>query len=197
MKTTAILISALLPGLAFAAGGGGHHDPGHTTPEQWRLMGFMFVNFALFVGLMIRFARAPLRDYLIQRRQDLVEAMNAAARAKEEAEALKREYEQKLAGLEQTRKEISEEIARIAESERERTLAQAREAAARLKTDAELTARSDFERAKRELRDEAARLATEIASKEIRSRLDEGERRRLVREFLSSVESGSGTEAKQ
>ena len=137
MKTTAILISALLPGLAFAAGGGGHHDPGHTTPEQWRLMGFMFVNFTLFVGLMVRFARAPLRDYLIQRRKDLVEAMNAAARAKEEAEALKREYEQKLAGLEQTRKEISDEIARIAESERERTLAQAREAAARLKTDAE------------------------------------------------------------
>ncbi|NIR61809.1 MAG: hypothetical protein GWO02_21160, partial [Gammaproteobacteria bacterium] len=46
MKTVAALLVLLAPTLASAAGGGGaHHDPGHTTPEQWKLLAFMFVNF--------------------------------------------------------------------------------------------------------------------------------------------------------
>jgi len=198
MKTFAAAIAVLVPAAALAAGGGDtHHDPGHTTPAQWWMMAFMFINFGLFVALMVRFARAPLRDYLVDRRKELVEAMAEAARAKEDADRTRREYEEKLAGLADVKRELIEEIGRIAEADRERMLVEAREGADRMKQDSELTARSDFERARRELREEAARLATELASTQIQQRLDEGERHRLLGEFLKQVEAADSQERNQ
>ncbi|NIR61808.1 MAG: ATP synthase F0 subunit B, partial [Gammaproteobacteria bacterium] len=48
------------------------------------------------------------------------------ARAKEDADRVKREYEEKLARLGDTKRELAEEIQRIAEADRERMLAEAR-----------------------------------------------------------------------
>ena len=198
MKTFAAVLAVLVPAVAFAAGGGeAHHDPAHTTPAQWWTMAFMAINLGLFVALMVRFTRVPLRDYLIERRKELVEAMAEAARAKEEADRTRREYEEKLAGIADVKRELAEEIGRIAEADRERMLAEARDAADRMKQDSERTARSDFERARRELRAEAARLATELASAQIGRRLDEGERHRLLGEFLKQVEAAGATERTQ
>jgi F-type H+-transporting ATPase subunit b len=198
MKTLAAVLSVLAPAVALAAGGGdAHHDPAHTTSAQWWTMAFMCINLGLFVALMVRFTRAPLRDYLIDRRKELVEAMAEAARAKEEADRTRREYEEKLAALADIKRELAEEIGRIAEADRERTLTEARDAAGRMKQESERTARSDFERARRELRAEAARLATELASTQIGRRLDEGERHRLLGEFLKQVEAADATERSQ
>lgn len=160
-------------------------------------MAFMFVNFGLFVALMVHFVRAPLRDYLASRRKELVEAMAEAARAKDAADRVKREYEEKIATLGESKRELAAEIQRIAEADRERMLAEAREAAERIKTDAELTARSDLEHARRELREEAARLATELASTEVRRRMDDGQRHRLVGEFLRQVDALDRAEHEQ
>lgn len=186
-KTMALLLARLaIPSAAFASEAAAQHG-GSPTAGQWLLLLFAFINFAGFVYLFRRFAGPPLREFLEGRRQELVELMAAAERAKSEAERLKREYEAKTAALDQTRRELIAEVREIAEADRRRMLAGAQEASARLLRDAERAAHSDIERARRELRAAAARLAAEIASAEVARRMDEPTRHRLFAEFLAGV----------
>lgn len=179
--TTLVLITAT------AATAAEEHHGGGTTPAQWMTLIFTCINFFLFVFLLWKFVRVPLQDFLRTRRKSLVDAMSAAAEAKAEADRLKQEYETKLAALDETRRQMIAELRAIAESDRERALEAAREAAERMRSEAERTAQVDLERAKRELRAEAARLAAELAAGELRQRLDDQVRERLVREFLKGV----------
>jgi len=183
MRVLALLLS-LLPGLAMAAEEAPHESHGGGA---WITLLLTAVNFTIFVVLMRRFASAPLRDYLRGRRQEVADAIAGAEKAKAEADALKQEYEAKAAGLEQTRRDLIEEIRSIANADRERALAAAREASERLREDAERRATSELERARQELRAEAASLAAEIASKRVAERLDDAQRRRLLEEFLGRV----------
>jgi F0F1-type ATP synthase membrane subunit b/b' len=57
-----------------------------------------------------------------------------------------------------------------------------------MREDAERTARSDLERARQELRAEAAKLAEELARDEVRRRLTDQDRKRLLDEFLARVD---------
>lgn len=184
-----VAISALLilmPQVAAAAGGGGQHGP--PTQGQWVLMAFYLVNFLIFLWLIRKFTKVPLRDFLASRRKELVEAMAEATKAKAEADRVKKEYEVKAAGLEEARAEIIAEIRGIAESEREHAVKSADEACVRLMADVERTADSDLDRARLSLRAEAARLATEIATKEIEAKMDPATSSRLLKEFLERVD---------
>lgn len=192
-------MNTLLQGIALAcvavlvvagpagASGGGAHGEGPPTAQQWLLLLFTCVNFAVFVFLLRRFTSAPLRDFLRGRRKEIVDLMAEAAREKAEAQALKDEYQAKLARLEDAKQELIAEVQRMAESDAAKLLAAATEAAARLKRDAERAAQSDHERAVRELRAEAARLAAALAAADIRQRLDPAIRQRLLDEFLEGV----------
>lgn len=172
---------------AGAAGGHEAHASGAPSAGQWILLLFTCINFVAFVYLLRRFTGAPLRDFLKGRRKEVVDLMAEAAREKAEAQALKAEYEAKLAGLEDAKQELIADVRRMAESEAHKLLTAATEAAARLKRDAERAAQSDHERAVRELRAEAAKLAASIAAEEIRQRLDPETRQQLVEEFVEGV----------
>ena len=186
LTVAAVVTLVAAADVALAAAGGEHGEPAITT-GQWFTLAFTFVNFSIFVLLIVRFSRAPLRDFLTRRRSELAEALEAAAREKAEAEKARREYEQRVAGLEQARSEMIAELRAIAEADGERALATAREASVRLLAEAERTASSELERARGELRAETARLAAELASAEIRRRIGAKDKRRLVDEFVSGV----------
>ena len=175
-----------LPAVAFATSSEGHHG-GAPTPGQWLLLLFTFINFVAFAYLFQRFTRTPLREFLQGRRKELVELIATAERAKTEAEALRREYESKLAALDQAKSALVAEVRAIAEADRKRLIAGAKEASERLMRDAERAAQSDIERAKGELRAEAARLAAELAAADMTKRIDDPTRSRLLDEFLAGV----------
>lgn len=177
---------------AFATSGGaaaGHdaHAAGAPTASQWLLLLFTCINFAGFVYLLRRFTGVPLRDFLKERRKEIVELMAEAAREKDEATALKKEYETKLAGLEQAKSELIADVRRMAELDAQKLLAAATETAERVRRDAERAAKSDHDRAIRELRAEAARLASSLAQEEIQRRVDPKVRQQLVDEFVEGV----------
>jgi F-type H+-transporting ATPase subunit b len=182
LACAAILVAASPAGAAGAV-----HAEGPPTAQQWLLLLFTCINFAVFVYLLRRFTGSPLRDFLRGRRKEIVDLMAEAAREKAEAQALKDEYQAKLARLEDAKQELIAEVQRMAESDAAKLLAAAAEAAARLKRDAERAAQSDHDRAVRELRAEAARLAAALAAEDIRQRLDPAVRQRLVDEFLEGV----------
>lgn len=180
------LASSVVPGVAYAASGGGHHE-GPPTAGQWLLMLFAATNFVIFVLLFRRFTRVPLQDFFRGRRKEVVDSMAAAAKELAEAERLRKEYEAKLAALDRTREELIAEVRRMAEIDGQKILTAAREAAERVRRDTERTAASDVERAVRDLRQEAARLATKLATEEVERKLGPAERKRILDEFLAGV----------
>ncbi len=187
LKMGALACAAILVAASPAGAEGAAHADGPPTAQQWLLLLFTCINFAVFVYLLRRFTGAPLRDFLRGRRKEIVDLMAEAAREKAEAQALKDEYQAKLARLEDAKQELIAEVQRMAESDAAKLLVAAEEAAARLKRDAERAAQSDHDRAVRELRAEAARLAAALAAEGIRQRLDPAVRQRLVDEFLEGV----------
>ncbi len=181
------LALVLLPVVAVAAGGGGHHEA--DPAAQWKLFAFAVVNFLIYAFLMRRFAGQPIKDFLSGRRREVADAIEAAGKAKAEADKIKAEFEAKAAKLEETKAELIEEVKAIAEAEHARVIAAANETAERMRRDAELTAESDLLRARRELRKEAAKIATELATEMIRGKLDDNERQRLLRDFIARVDA--------
>ncbi len=159
---------------------------GHDS-AAWLTLGFAFFNFSLFVFLLRKFAWPPVKDYLISRRAEVEAAMAAARNAREEAEAVRREFAIKELALEETRRRMLEELRLGAESDRERALQDAETAAKRMKAEAEQQAQNELSRARRELRAEAARLAADLAERDVRAKLTDADRTRLVREFVERV----------
>jgi F-type H+-transporting ATPase subunit b len=189
MKRDSVVVASALVLCATAAlaAEGGHGSDGAHSQAAWLTLLFSAVNFSIFVFLLTRYAWPALRDFLVKRRHEVAEAMAAAERAREEAEAIRREFAAKEAALEETRRRMLEEIRQGADADRARSLREAQEAGERLRAEAARQAEHDLARARRELRAEAARLAAEIAEKEVRSRLNDADRSRLVREFVEGV----------
>jgi F-type H+-transporting ATPase subunit b len=163
-----------------------HSSEGHDS-AAWGGLAFSTINFLIFAFLMWKYAWPALRDFLAARHTEVAEAMAAAELARKEAEAIRAEYAQKEAALEETRRRMLEEIRQGAALDREKSLSEAKAAAERLRAEAERQAEHDLARARRELRAEAARLAAELAEKDVQARLSDSDRARLVREFVEGV----------
>ena len=79
-----------------------------------------------------------------------------------------------------------------AEQEKAQILEDARASAERIKRDAASGVDREIERAKQALREEAADLSVELAGKLLQEQVTDGDRDRLVDEFVSDIEAGGG-----
>src|SRR5512135_2595746 len=71
---------------------------GEGLPEWLKLL-LQFVNFAILVIVILKFAKKPFKDFLQKRRDTVKEKIDEAERVLREATAAKARYEEKLAGL--------------------------------------------------------------------------------------------------
>src|SRR4029453_934263 len=85
-------------------------------------LAFPAINFLLFVFVLRKYALPAVRDALRRRRGTVVQALNEARKAKEEADSLRREYEQKLASLAAEQERLRTQAQEAAERERMRIL---------------------------------------------------------------------------
>lgn len=149
------------------------------------------LNFVLFVGLLVRFLRGPVREYFRARHAGLRDALAAGARARREAEAVRAALAHDLADLPAVKERLRGDLRAAAEQERDRLRAQGRTAAERIRNDARLLADHEVEAARQALRaevvDEAVRQATAILCAALRAEDQE----RLVRDFLDSVRAAA------
>lgn len=165
-------------------GGGGVH-----------LSGLLFatVNFLLFVYLLRRFASGWVREKIRQRHDTVVQTLAEAKRAKEEAEALKREYEQRLKGLAEEEEKLRAQVFETAEKERMRMREEAQRMAERLREEARRSAEREMEEARQVLQREAAQMAVEIAARLVRERLTQTDHNRFVKEFIGEVSNAGSS----
>ena len=181
LVATAIVLSA---DPALAAGGGGGH-------ASWSMTLFAMVNFGIFCLIIWKFAWPLVTDYLQTRRLETLQALEAAAEAKREAESLKADFERKMASLENEAAKAREEILEIARREADKAIAHAQETADRLKRDAQLLADQEVARARRELQQESAQLIAKVAGEIVAREISDDDQKRFVDEFVKETGEGA------
>jgi len=162
---------------------GGHEGGG---PHLWGLA-FSAVNFLIFALVLRKYALPAVRDTVRQRREKIVQALNEAKQAKEEAENLRREYEQKLAGLAAEQEKMRAQALEAAEREKGRILEEARQMTERIRTEARQVAQREVEEARRILRQEVAAQAVRQATELLQSRLAPTDHSRFVQDLVAEV----------
>lgn len=189
-----VLLFVVLAINAHAGGheGAEHHESLYTALAEnplpllkdllWRV-----VNFAILLWILIKFTGKPLKNYFANRREVLIKAIDEAREAKEAAERLYREYEKKIAGLDDEVKELESRIRSEAEAEKQRILSEAEQFAVKVKRQAEQMANQEVIMAKRRLKDEAANLSMQAAEKMIKENISAADRDKMVENYLEKV----------
>lgn len=183
LATLAGVVASGSADLAIAATGGESHGP------SWTLTLLGFANFAIYAAIMYRFAWPAVVKYLAARRASVVQALEAAARAHAEAEALKAEFAAKLENVEADAARARDELLEIARNEADNLLAEAKRSAERIRRDAQLVADQEVARARRALQEDAAQLIARIAGDLVSQKLDAQDQARFVESFVSDTRS--------
>ena len=162
---------------------GAEEDHGGILPTVARLF-----NFAVLVGALVYFLRAPIAGYLSSRssqiRQDLVTASEMRSAAAAQLAEIEKKMSALPAELEQLRRQGADDVkaeqARLSQAavqERDRLLDQTRrEIDTRLRV------------AKRELTEHAAHLAVQVAEQRIKRTITPDDQIRLVQRYASQLE---------
>jgi F-type H+-transporting ATPase subunit b len=170
-------------------------SPAAASVEGGGLMDFVWEagNLLLLLGVLIYLGRKPVLNYMSERRQRIQDNLANSERLLREAEARLAEWKERAAKLDVEIEELRQMARERAEQERLQILEDARATAERIKRDAASGVDREVERAKQALRDEAADLSVELAGKLLQEHVSDGDRDRLLDEFVAEIEADGGT----
>lgn len=176
----------LCPAIVLASTGG---EAGQAAPHFGKEMIFQIINFFLLAALLVYVYRrySAGNGGFKKRSLDVQMAMEEAAREKKKAEEKYREYQTRIARLDEEVKKILERAREDAAKEREAILVEARSQAEKFSRQAEFTARQEIEQAKRELRKEAAGLAAEMAAGILKKAITPEDQKNWIRGYTEKI----------
>jgi F-type H+-transporting ATPase subunit b len=154
---------------------------------DWKQVATQIVGFLLFLWLVRKFAWGPLLATLEARRAKIQGDLDDAEAKKRDAAELRAKLDHELRNIEsQARTRIQEAVndgQRIAADIKSDAQTEARARLARAEAEIE----GERAKAQKSLRDDLAKLAVMGAERILRKKLDDGEQRRLIGEFLEEV----------
>lgn len=169
---------------------------GLTEPNLlWRPKGMpvpflaSLVNFAVLLGLGVKFGAKPLSDGLKKRKEDLMRDIDDAAKVKAEAQARYDEYKAKLDAIEGDVSRIKQESSEAGVREQERLTKEAADKRARLKRDAEFLLEQERKLARQQLVAETVTRASAAARQLLQTKLAQSDQDRLADEYLKGLGS--------
>jgi F-type H+-transporting ATPase subunit b len=155
--------------------------------------GFALINFVVFGFIMYRLAAKPLKEFVRTRHVTIKKDLDESAATKASAAAKLREYEEKIAKIEDEVAALVAQIRKEAEAEKARIVAAAAEQAARLKADAEAQVKAEIARIQRALRREAVESALATAEATLREKLGADDQKKLADKYLAELEGQKGS----
>ncbi len=179
-----VLLLYTVPSIGWAAGD--THGQ-HTGSSQLLTLLFFTINFLIFVFVLRKFTFGIVKQKLKERQASVVQALDEAKRAKEEAEQLRREYEQKIANLAAEEEQFRTQAIEAAERERMRVMEEARQMAERATAEVQLIALREIEAARQLLRKEVAQQAVRIATELIQTTITTSDNSRLIQNLVHEV----------
>lgn len=148
-------------------------------------------NLFIQVYLIKRFLFKPINEILEKRRAMADAQIRDAQKAKEEADAIKSEYEQNMLEAKSRASEILTRAQRTAAIQSEEMLKEATAQAAALRAKAESDIAQEKRKAVNEIKDEIGGMAMEIAGKVIEREISEKDHTKLIDEFIANVGDAS------
>lgn len=147
----------------------------------------MICNLFIQVYLIKRFLFKPI-NAMLEKRKALADAqIQDAVKAKDEAEAMKAEYEQNMQEAKAKAGEILATAQKTATLQSEEMLRDASQQAAALKAKAESDIAQEKRKAVNEIKDEIGGMAMEIAGKVIEREISEEDHAKLIDDFIANV----------
>lgn len=187
MKVFAVAVVLGLPMVLashFGQAAGDAHEGGGLPTMFW----LQVVNFTIYLGAIIFFARGPLREMFKGRYDGFFSAVKRAEAAKAEAEMKRKEIQDRLAKLEATRDESIQKARNDAAALRNQIVEEAKSLSAKLKADAERTAQLEVERAKYELREELLAQSVQMSKRILTDKMQDQDQKRLQSEFVDKIQ---------
>ncbi len=147
----------------------------------------------LFIQLYLikRFLLKPINAVLEKRKEMASAEIKEAEKAKEEARAIKEEYEQNMAEAKEKANTLIANAQKSASLQSEEMIQEANKQAAAIKAKAESDIAQEKKKAVNELKGEIGGMAMEIAGKVIEREISEKDHEKLIDEFISNVGEAS------
>lgn len=151
---------------------------------------FALVNFAVFLGLLVKFVGPKLAKAL-RVRHDLVKSQLAeSARLRQEARDKLEDYNKRIAGVDAEIAKLLADIRADAEAEKQVILEQARVQSEAMKKDAERRIESEIARARQTLEREVVAASIAAAEKILRERTTADDQARMFDGFVDTLLTG-------
>lgn len=155
--------------------------------------GLIFWTWLVFIGLFLvlrKYAWPAILSATEERERKIARQLEEAEKLNAEAMAALEEHKRLLAGAKEDAAALVNEAKTVAQKERETMLAKAREDHDQILERAKREIAAERERALTEIRQEAVDLSLAAASRLVDANLDDEANRKLVVDYLGSVESG-------
>ena len=152
----------------------------------WTMI-FAWVNLLILYLAFKKFLFVPIKKMIDSRQKEIDDMYTDAENAKDGANKLKSEYEEKLTRANEESEEILKNALRPAQLKEEEILKEASDEASRVLERAEEQIELERARAVNEIKDEVAGLAINIASAVIERDVSETEHKDLIDGFISEL----------
>jgi len=201
---TALALAAVIgtAGIIYASGGDPHaveaageaHGAssmtgphGALSPAKLKDFGWRVMNFAALLVILIKFVKKPLADALKGRQQGIAAEFEDLETRRADAERNYKEYEARLAGIDDELKTMVEKAIAQGQVEKARIIEEANRAAEGIKRQAEMAVQNEIAEAKRRLKTEIAEQAGIMAEAIIKKNLQDTDQNKLVEDYLTKL----------
>lgn len=148
-------------------------------------------NLFIQVYLIKRFLFKPIRNMLKKRQEKADAEIQAAKQAKEEALAIKSEYEQNMQEAREKANDILVTAQKNASVRTDEMIKEATEAAAAIKSKAQKDIDQEKKKAVNEIKNEIGSMAMEIAGKVVEREVNEADYAKMIDDFITNVGDAS------
>lgn len=141
---------------------------------------FPYINFAIFLFLLIKFAKNPAISAFAKRRENFLKLLDEANKAKKEAEEKNIELKMRLDSLESEVEQIKHRAQQEAMNEARQLVEDAQKLAEHIKLEAQRIAQNELKQAKSDIQNEIVRTVKENVLNKIKTDLSENDQSQIV-----------------
>ena len=145
------------------------------------------LNFLVLLVILAKFAYKPLLKAMDDRRNRIINDLDSAEQTRLDAEALKEQYAEQLAGARQEATEIVNKANQIAQNLHDELVEQARVEQEALLANAKERIEQEKQQALLDIRSEVIKLSTLIAGKIVNQKLNSANDQKLVADIADDV----------
>lgn len=148
---------------------------------------FTIINLLILYVIVHKFLLKPVRKVLAARQAEIDKQYADAKMAQDEAEALKKQYEETLSGVAEEKEALLDEARNKAGEEYNQVIADAKAEAEQIKADAKKVAKIEQDKYMQQAKEQVADLVVAATAKIVASKQNEEADRELYNQFIAKT----------